>query len=229
MVDIGFSFHALLKFLSHLGKDISHISALFITHEHEDHIRGLKSFVKQTDIPIYISEKSRHFLEFHIENYQELLSQKAIALNNMEITPFSVSHDAANTFGFIIRENNTSLFLASDIGSFDETTVGLARDCEAIAIESNHDLDMLSRSFYPDHLKKRILSDYGHLSNEDAVDFIEKSVSGRTRNVFFLHLSENNNSRDIVSGLISRRLTSKYPYVQFHISNRDKPSDLIEL
>ena len=140
-----------------------------------------------------------------------------------------LSHDAANTFGFKITDSASSLFLASDTGCFDQAIVREAKGSHAIAIESNHDIDMLKISRYPAYLKKRIGGRFGHLSNDSAARFIEQAATDRTRHVFFLHLSQNNNSPGLVEELIRNRLSARFPSASFHIASRDHPSDLIEL
>ncbi len=229
LIDMGISLKALLDHLSILNIDFPAIKALFITHEHTDHIRGLRTFVKSADKPVFINSQSRLFLDFNMTAFKELLHDNPVKIGGMIVTPVRLSHDAANTFGFRIADDSADIFLASDIGKFDEVTISYARGCSAIAIESNHDREMLRKSYYPEKLKKRISGGSGHLSNDQAAEFIELTASDRTKNVFFLHISENNNSPVIINEIIKNRLGRKFPNIAFHISDRDSPSRLIEI
>ncbi len=229
LIDIGLSYKTLIRNLSIIKRNISNIKALFITHEHSDHIKGLRSFIKTAGIPVFINSKSKLYLDIALNEHEELLSGKTVDLDGISIMPVSISHDAANTFGFKVTDKKSSLFLASDIGSIDENIVEQARGAHAIAIESNHDIDMLKKSEYPQYLKKRISGRFGHLSNDSAADFIERSATDSTKNVFFLHLSQNNNSPGLIEQIIESRLSGKFPDTAFHISCRDKPSELFDL
>lgn len=229
LIDIGISYKVLLDFLYNVGGSFLKIKALFITHEHKDHVRGLKSFIKKCKVPVYINEISKQNLGFDLPNHCNLKNDEIISIGKLEICPFNVSHDAGNTYGYKIRENGRSIFLASDIGSFDERIINICKDSHAIAIESNYDMEMLRNSFYPDYLKKRIHGNNGHLSNNEALEFIKKTASSNTKNVFFLHISENNNSIAKIEEYIRDILMPHHPDVKFHISHREKPTPLINL
>jgi phosphoribosyl 1,2-cyclic phosphodiesterase len=229
LIDSGISYKMLDKFLEMIQRHPSKIKGLFITHEHLDHTRGLCSIARNLSLPVYMNEKSKSAIKLQIHNHKNLMADEAIEMDDLVISPFCVNHDAANTYGFKITHQQKSLFIASDIGSFDEKMVERSASCDAIAIESNYDPGMLENSFYPDYLKERIAGQNGHLSNEDAITFLRKSLSNKTRNVFFLHLSENNNSPSLVSKMIQKNLASTYPHVGFTISHREKPTPLIEI
>jgi phosphoribosyl 1,2-cyclic phosphodiesterase len=233
LIDIGMSYRSLVKSLAMVGRDFSGIRALFITHEHSDHTKGLASFIKgcgPSAVPVFINSKSRLFLDIELHGHEELSDGKIVNIGgNLGVLPLSLSHDAANTFGFKITDGISSLFLASDTGCFDSGIVEKARGSKAIAIESNHDAGMLRVSEYPAYLKKRIGGRLGHLSNDSAVDFIELAATDSTRHVFFLHLSQNNNSPGIVEAMIKNRLSGRFPSASFHIAGQDQPPELIEL
>lgn len=230
LIDIGIPFGVLTDFLREAGGSLEKIKALFITHEHWDHIQGLRSFLKNTrNIPVYMEEFSRKSARLKLPDHRQIIHDEPVGLDGLTVVPFQVSHDAANTFGFAVKEGDSALVLASDIGSYDAETLKYFKNARAIAIESNYDQEMLKMSHYPAYLKRRIHGKNGHLSNGDAVEFLSKTVTRHTRNVFFLHLSENNNSVSIVEKLIDSHLALRYPGVRFHISSREKPMSLIEL
>lgn len=230
LIDIGIPFSVLSAFLQEAGGSLERIKAVFITHEHWDHIQGLRSFLKNTGgIPVYMEEVSRKSARLKLPDHRPIIHNEPVELDGLTVLPFQVSHDAANTFGFAVREGDRSLVLASDIGSYDAETLKFFKNARAIAIESNYDHEMLKKSRYPAYLKRRIHGKNGHLSNHDAVEFLSRTVSRHTRNVFFLHLSENNNAVSIVENLIDSHLALRYPGVSFHISSREKPMSLIEI
>ncbi|MGA2142279.1 MAG: MBL fold metallo-hydrolase [Brevinematales bacterium] len=233
LIDIGMSYRSLVKSLAQVGRDFSGIRALFITHEHSDHTKGLASFIKgcgHPGIPVFINSKSRLFLDIELTGHEELSHGKIVNVGGgLAVLPLALSHDAANTFGFKITDSVSSLFLASDTGCFDSAILDKARGSQAIAIESNHDAGMLRVSEYPAYLKKRIGGRFGHLSNDSAARFIEQAATDSTRHVFFLHLSQNNNSPGIVEALIKDRLSVRFPSASFHIAGQGNPPELIDL
>ncbi|HEY3377243.1 MAG TPA: hypothetical protein VGL77_07075, partial [Armatimonadota bacterium] len=145
------------------------------------------------------------------------------------VQPFPVRHDAQNTFGFLISTRDRTLFHASDIGSYSAETLTRCQHAHAIAIESNYDPMTLQHNAYPSFLKARISGPDGHLSNPDAVQFLLHAISETTTNVFMLHLSENSNSRQLVSQQIRTNLQPVHQHIQYHISNRDSSLPLIEI
>lgn len=231
LIDIGIPFTVLGDFLGQAGGTISKIKALFVTHEHWDHIQGMRSFIKNArHVPVYMEETSRKSARLKLPDHRPILHNEPVPLEGgLTVLPFRVSHDAVNTFGFAVTEGDKSLVLASDIGSYDSDTLKFFKNARAIAIESNYDHEMLKKSHYPAYLKRRIHGENGHLSNKDALEFLSKTVTRHTRNVFFLHLSENNNSVSIVENLIDSHLSLRYPDIRFHISSREKPMALVEI
>lgn len=229
LIDIGLHFSVMKEHLASVGGDVSRIRALFVTHEHWDHIQGIRSFMKNLPVPVYMDEASRKSARLKMTDHRPISHGEEVAVGEFSVLPFQVSHDAANTYGYRIRAGNSCLAMASDIGSYDDEILEYFRDAGAIAIESNYDIEMLKKSHYPAYLKRRIHGKNGHLSNDDAAEFLEKALSERTKNVFFLHLSENNNSRAIVENMIDGHFSLRYPGVRFHVSFREKPTSLIEL
>lgn len=229
LIDIGITWSKAQRFVSELGCLSKPVDALFVTHEHLDHIRGIKGFSRQCPAPVYMDEASRDSLKLRLKLHEHLNEGEWVKVGVLKILPFRVNHDAVNTFGYIVEDGQRRLFLASDIGSFDERIIRLASGSHAVAIESNYDEEMLSNSFYPDALKKRIFGKNGHLSNRGAEKFLERVINPKTRHVFFLHLSENNNRIDLVERMIDQSLQSRYPEVGFHISRRESPIGPFEI
>lgn len=229
LIDCGISFLKVKHYLSLAGYKATDIQALFITHEHADHIRGVSSIVRNLGIPVYIHPKCLDALDFPVKTARSVNSEERIKIADITITPVNVSHDAAHTFGYSVRAGRHTLFLASDVGIINKDLVNTARKAEIIAIESNYDDDMLAGSTYPDYLKARISGPQGHLSNSECSLFLQSSITNKTSDVFFLHISENNNSPDRITKMVQQTLLPAYPHVRFHLTNRNKPSEPLKL
>ncbi|MDG6224512.1 MAG: MBL fold metallo-hydrolase [Candidatus Thermoplasmatota archaeon] len=170
------------------------LDAIFISHEHSDHIKGLKTLSKAYRAPIYASRSVGFLLDLH-ENarIEELRDRRCVDLDGLRITPFQVPHDALEPFGFIIEGGGSSIGIATDLGSAEGDVVEVLRDRDALVIESNYDPDMLMRGPYQYSLKRRIMNINGHLSNVQCRDLITRTIGERTREIVLAHLSEENN------------------------------------
>ena len=198
VLDMGISFRALTLMLRAIGREVRDLSAAFISHEHSDHTRGLDMLCRRTALPIYMHPNSAARLGISHARVRPLQHDIPVTLGDCTLLPFTVSHDAAHTFGFTISDGTRALFLASDLGCFDAELVTRSAGCHAIAIESNYDPDALQACGYPAFLKARIRGPFGHLSNDDAVHFLRQALHAHTTSVFLLHLSANSNTPALV-------------------------------
>ncbi|OHD53368.1 MAG: hypothetical protein A2Y33_05505 [Spirochaetes bacterium GWF1_51_8] len=229
LIDAGISFSQLKLFLAGIGRDPSDIGMILVTHEHSDHTKGLKSIVSKIKVPVFVSPASKRYLSIGETNIHPLTEGREFKWADVRIMPFRVPHDAANTFGFMLRRENRSVFFASDLGSFDKNILSLAKEANMIAVESNYDPMMLEHSVYPKFLRDRIAHSHGHLSNPDALKFIREAGGFFTEQVCFLHMSENNNRIDLIHDGIENELAPLYRQAQFHIALREKPIPAIEI
>lgn len=201
LVDAGCSFRALKNSLELIDTDISGIEALFITHAHIDHCKGIEQILKHTGIPVFATAKTheqmvvRRYIPadaaiFDIDNerYQSA---------DFTVEPFCTSHDVAGSVGYVITYRGRKFGVCTDTGYVTPEAESALMGCEAVLLESNHDIDMLrSNKRYGFELKRRILSDKGHLSNNACAEFAEKLVRGGTRHLILGHLSKENNTPD---------------------------------
>ncbi len=197
LVDAGGSFKAIKTAISELGSDISSLSAVAVTHEHTDHIKGLKALLKSTGVPLIASAETLEALmalDAVPAGTRALDISAEIDLGDIAIARFATSHDCIGSSGYVVRlPKNKKCAICTDLGVVTDEVRGSISGCDAVLLESNHDINMLKRGPYPPQLKLRIMSDVGHISNAAcAAELPELLKSGTTR--FILgHLSQKNN------------------------------------
>lgn len=199
IVDAGISYKALTLALDNAGGDISKLAAIAVTHTHTDHIKGLKTFLKNTKIPLIASSKT---LEYLIENNfipssTKLIpaDNKSIVIKDMSVDFFATSHDAAGSGGYVMTFSDGSrAAVCTDLGVMSDTIRQKICGCNAVLIESNHDVELLRRGPYPASLKLRILSDEGHLSNNACAAELPSLLQSGTTRIVLGHISAENNT-----------------------------------
>lgn len=198
LIDCGVSAKKVRESLDALGIPISSIHGIFITHEHTDHISGVRVLASKENIPVYASSGTMSFMdENNILNGKfdaEVIFKSGMEIGNFFVKPFSISHDAREPFGYCIQTpDGRKISVVTDTGIVTEEILSAVSGSDLIMLESNHDIGMLQNGSYPYSTKRRILSDRGHLSNdtcaETAVQLLEK---GTTR-FCLAHLSHENN------------------------------------
>ena len=198
LIDAGKSARALLGALSTLGKSIDEIDAIFITHEHTDHVGSLAILLKKHKIPVHIVGISATKLASKfLEGQDELLcvhpSVFSVKIGDMKIKSFAVPHDSEYCVGYRIEIGDSLIGYATDIGYVTDEIRDNLCNCESVVIECNHDVDKLMNGPYPYDLKLRIKSNRGHLSNVDCASLVSDLCLLGTKNVLLAHLSEENN------------------------------------
>lgn len=192
LIDLGVTAKALSAALNTNGYSWDDIDAVLITHSHSDHVKGLDVCMKRIAAPVYTSGTTRDTLMLDralILPYTE----KVEIIPGVQVTAIRTSHDCAGSIGFLIESTGCRLGYLTDLGVIPDSTMELLFGCDCIVIESNHDVEMLRYGPYPVHLKRRILSDHGHLSNTDASAAIARFAEHGTKHFFLAHLSQENN------------------------------------
>ena len=195
LIDIGVNFLYASKKLEEIGVTPNEIEGIFITHVHDDHISGLKRFLKVINPKIYLSQKIYDALSIEIENYE--LIEEDIIIDDILIESIRLSHDTDECKGYIFNRNGKSLVYITDTGYINRKYFKKLTDRTAYIIESNHDVDMLMNGNRPYHLKMRVVGDSGHISNKDCLYYLKNFVTENTKNIVLAHISQDNNTPDL--------------------------------
>ena len=201
LVDAGVSCKALQTALNTLDTDLSRIRAVFVTHEHHDHVKGLETVSKKFGIPVYMYENSykgidKPTLRTALAPYLHFISPgDSFACGGMQVNVFKTPHDACGSVGFRFNfSDGSALGYATDIGYITKGIANALFGCQTVILESNYDVQMLKTGPYPYYLKQRIESNGGHLSNDAAAAFVPYLLENGTRKIVLAHLSEENNT-----------------------------------
>ena len=200
LIDAGVSKKRIEEGLKGLDLGLSDISAIFVTHEHVDHISALHTILKKYDIPIYATagtiqgiRNSDKKSEMTQSRFFPVVADKQVSVGDMIIDPMTISHDALDPCGYRVYCQGKKVGVATDLGCYTEYTVDCLTDCDALLLEANHDVRMLQTGPYPYQLKRRILGDKGHLSNEKSGELLCRLLNDKMKGIFLGHLSQENN------------------------------------
>lgn len=212
LIDAGVSARRICNALKDIGTSIKNIKAIFITHEHNDHIKGLQTLSKHYEIPIYAPYLSAKHISKNLPSTAPFLKENDdgsyVDFDNIRIHTIGTPHDSLASVGFKIDMGEKTFGYATDIGYLSENVEKMLLGCNYVVIESNHDIDMLKQGDYPYFLKNRILGRKGHLSNSACARFLPQLVKQGAENIVLAHLSENNNRPQIAYGESKGRLAS---------------------
>lgn len=200
LIDCGMSGRQVLQALDSVSISPRELCALLVTHEHSDHVRGVGVLSRKLDLPVYATEGTWQGMESSVGNLPGerrvvITPGESFFLNEMEIAPFSIPHDANEPVGYRIYLPGRSVAIATDLGYFSQTVRDAVTGADLVLLESNHDPDMLKENpHYPVALKRRILGKKGHLSNGSGADAAVELARCGTRHLLLGHLSQENNT-----------------------------------
>jgi len=232
LVDAGLGPRDTKKRLELIDRDITLLKAVVVTHEHYDHIRGAEKISRRYQVPIFLTQGT-----LNASNLDPAETQTVIFENNssFEIGELLVHarrtiHDATDPACFVIESRDgTRVGLASDLGYVDPPVLTHLSGCDGLFFESNHDLDMLRMGTYPWSLKRRIMSRYGHLSNDDSINAVQRLLGADLKTLCMIHLSEKNNHPSIVRDLCTRLLNRTGASIDFSIARQFEPTGLFDV
>ncbi|MBQ6135220.1 MAG: MBL fold metallo-hydrolase [Bacilli bacterium] len=194
IIDMGISYLTLKRSLEEDSLSFKDFSGILVTHNHNDHIKGLASLVKNTNLDVYIPEEMYDGLKEYVPYAKCQFIDDKFTINDVEIELIHTSHDAPSSVGFIIEHDHKSFVYVTDTGYINRKYLMKMVGKDAYLIESNHDEVMLMDGPYPRFLKERVISDKGHLSNNTTAKYLKKIIGDNTKNIILAHLSEKNNT-----------------------------------
>ena len=227
LIDIGLSYISVKQHLEENNVDINSIDGLLITHSHTDHIKGLSTIIKKTNIAIYIPEEMYHEIENVVPKERCIFIGDKFNINEIKIELIHTSHDTDFSVGYIIEYQEKTLVYVTDTGYINRKYLKKMIDKNIYIIESNHDETMLMDGPYPRFLKERVISDRGHLSNKTTASYLNKLVTDNTKYIVLAHLSEKNNTRELAYNETSNVIKNKK--IDLLIAEQDEETKLIEV
>ncbi len=231
LVDAGLSLRETAARFALIGKKIADLDAILITHEHTDHIYGLGQIMKACDARVYAPKRCLNYLKLDPGLYERVSPIECynFHINDVNVMPFALPHDSVDCYGYILEYKNKRVAFATDLGYMSEQVINLLYGTNLMFIESNHDKSMLLGCKYPYSLKQRIMSDHGHLSNNQAAEIILKMADRGTKHFVLSHISQNSNTAELAF-LCSARVLEEAGYVLeqdvfLRYSRQDQPGN----
>ncbi len=235
LVDAGLSGKRIQNRLAEIDVNPEELTEIFVTHEHHDHICGVGVLSRRFDLPIYANGKTWEAMgeklgRIKTKNIRTFTTNQPVFLEDLKITPYPIPHDAAEPVGFSIENSGRKISITTDLGYVSEDIIQQIKDSQLVVLESNHDVDMLKAGKYPYFLKRRILSDNGHLSNEVAGNTIVELVNNNVQNILLAHLSMENNFPELamvtVKNILDSNKISMGKDIIVDLAHRDRVSNL---
>ena len=205
LVDAGISCREIEKRMKRLGLQMKKVKAVFISHEHSDHIKGLPTLAKKYRLPVYITDATRRNgrLDFETNLSRLFIAHEAVWIGSLSVKAFPKFHDASDPYSFLVSSDQVSVGVFTDIGKPCKNVIRYFKQCHAAFLEANYDEEMLHNGNYPSHLKKRISGGLGHLSNREALELFMNHRPRFMSHLLLAHLSENNNSPELVEEIFN--------------------------
>lgn len=238
LVDAGFSGKKLESLFAGVDRSMADLDGIFVTHEHSDHIKGLGVIARKYGLPIYANEKTWRAMDgligkIPLDQKFQFDMETVKSFGSLDVQSFAVSHDAADPMFYTFLQNGRKLVIITDTGYVSDRMKGYISAADSYVFESNHDVSMLQMGRYPWSVKRRILSDVGHVSNEDAAVAISEVVAEKETRIYLSHLSKDNNMKDLARMSVSQTLETcgiiTGEYVHLYDTDADKPTELVKV
>ncbi|MBE7002805.1 MAG: MBL fold metallo-hydrolase [Ruminococcaceae bacterium] len=225
LIDAGISARRIAQSLAAIGMTPDELDAVLITHAHSDHVAGIATLTKKYAVPIYASRGTARFLSCAAPVLRPLDAPCTFELGPFTVRCFATSHDAEGSVDYRIDCADGSVGLLTDTGYVTDGAADTLLGVDTLLLEANHDVEMLRSGPYPYHLKRRILGDFGHLSNDAAAEFALACVKSGTRDILLAHLSDENNTPERAEYAVARRLQAAGLPVRLSVAPRSCVSD----
>ena len=241
LVDVGISGKKTEGGLNSIGQSLKNIDGILVTHEHSDHICGLGVLSRKYHIPIFATKgtiaaikMSSSVGKIEEDLFVPIKADESFRIKDITVEPMRTSHDAAEPVAYRMRYENKKIAIATDLGTYNEYTVECLKGMDLLFLEANHDVNMLQVGPYPYQLKRRILGDRGHLSNELSGQLLKRIAHEKLQGVVLGHLSKDNNIPELAYETVRVELamgSEVYNEVQFPITvaKRDEVSTVIKI
>lgn len=236
IVDAGLTGKKMEALFAQIDREVKQLSGILVTHEHSDHIKGVGVLARKYNIPIFANAKTWQAMDSLIGNVPleqrfEWQMDEVKSFGTMDIQSFGVSHDAADPMFYTFHEDGRKLVVMTDTGYVSDRMKGMISAADAYVFESNHDVSMLQMGPYPWKIKRRILSDVGHVSNEDAAVAMSEVVAEKETQIYLAHLSKDNNMKDLARMSVSQTLQScgimPGEFLHLHDTDAEKSTPLV--
>lgn len=224
LVDCGFTVRDTEQRLARLGLSASQLSAVLVTHEHGDHIKGAGALARKYQCPLYSSFGTAHAVQgkqagFHGTPWREVRPGQCFSVHDVTVTPVLVPHDAREPCQYHFSRGRRSVGILTDLGAITPHVVDAYGDCDALVLECNHDSQLLAQGPYPPSLKRRVGGMLGHLSNDQAVTLLRQSNLDRLQHLVLSHLSEQNNTDNHARQAVEQVVTREQQRIQIASQN----------
>ncbi len=235
LIDAGFSGKEMAARLHSIGRRLEDVDAIFLTHEHQDHIQGAGILSRRCQIPVlsnYGTMKGGEARLGQLHRYAEFETGAMVEMKDLQIRSFAISHDTADPVGFVVDNGRESLGYCTDTGKVSALMRQRLKGCQGLILEFNHDLQMLKDGPYPLALQQRVRSAHGHLANTDAADLLQFLLHERLQWVLLSHLSEVNNHPDLALQAVMSALdtcSDDGGATQFLVASQIRATDLLPL
>ncbi|MGN7477715.1 MBL fold metallo-hydrolase [Solibacillus silvestris] len=236
LVDVGLSGKKMEQLFANIDRDMKNLSGILVTHEHSDHIKGLGVIARKYNIPVFANAKTWTAMDGLVGTIPTDLCfdfdmETVKTFGGLDIQSFAVSHDAADPMFYTFNEDGRKLVVITDTGYVSDRMKGYIAAADAYVFESNHDVSMLQMGKYPWNIKRRILSDVGHVSNEDAAVAMADVVAEKPTQIYLAHLSKDNNMKDLARMSVEQTLQScgiiAGEYLHLHDTDAVEPTKLV--
>ncbi|GIP65053.1 putative metallo-hydrolase YycJ [Virgibacillus pantothenticus] len=234
LVDAGLSGKQMDRLFAGIDIDPRQLSGILVTHEHSDHIKGLGILARKYQLPIYANEKTWKAMEksigkISIDQKFYFHMEEVKTFGDMDVASFGVSHDAVAPMFYTFHHQGKKVALVTDLGYVSDRIKKTVEGADAYIFEANHDVGMLRMGKYPWNVKRRILGDSGHISNEDCGLALADIINNNTQRIYLAHLSLDNNMRDLARMSVDQVLQERGIAIDLLDTYHDKPTPLFEV